>query len=69
MKKASSGSSSVFDKNFSLFTNASQGQANQNEKLTWQETLEQAQNTIFCKEIYNQVNFVIIIIIIIIIYL
>jgi len=24
--------------------------------MSWQETLEQAQNTIFCKEIYNQVN-------------
>ena len=55
MKKVSSGASTVFDKHFSLFANSSQGQGN--EKSSWQETLEQAQNTIFCKEIYNQVNY------------
>lgn len=49
--KQSKNKASVFDKHFSLFSNSSNGQ---NEQLSWQETLEQAQNTIFCKEIYNQ---------------
>ena len=46
-------SRALFDKKFSLFTyngsSVTQG---------WQEILEREQNSIYCKEIYNQVRFI-----------
>lgn len=41
--------------NFSLFSKLN-GFQQLNQQMSWQETLEQTQNTIFCKEIFNQVN-------------
>lgn len=48
--------SSVFDSKFSLFTGFSPSNSS---NQTWQETLERAQNALFCKEIYNQVFIII----------
>ena len=44
---------SLFDSKFSLFTNFS---PSNNSNPSWQETLERAQNALYCKEIYNQVK-------------
>lgn len=41
----------LFEKHFSLFCDSTKLDSKQQ---SWQETLEQAQNTIYCKEIYNQ---------------
>lgn len=39
-----------------MFTYADADLSQSGQQTGWQETLEQAQNTIFCKEIYNQVR-------------
>lgn len=44
----------MFTKSFSMFTYTNSNLNPINSQAGWQETLEQAQNTIFCKEIYNQ---------------
>ena len=46
----------MFTKSFSMFTYTNSNLNPINSQAGWQETLEQAQNTIFCKEIYNQVR-------------